>query len=172
MPDSPHILNLDQVRIDVATADDHPSIIRLYEEGVLERQTHGNDTGADIDNVQEAYFSDDGASSLWTARYDDEVIGMIGVQRAASNAAEVRRLRVDSRFRRKGVGTKLMAQALGFCQEKGYLKVVLDVRIERAPAIALFEKFGFLHARTRDIDGRKLVDFYVDLYRQQHGHHL
>jgi hypothetical protein len=39
------------------------------------------------------------------------------------------------------------------------------VRIERGPAIALFTKFGFSLARSRDIDGRKLLDFYLDLYR-------
>jgi hypothetical protein len=45
-----------------------------------------------------------------------------------------------------------------------YLKVVLDVRIERSPAISMFDNFGFLHSRERVIDGRKLLDFYLDLY--------
>jgi ribosomal protein S18 acetylase RimI-like enzyme len=166
MPDQPFAnLNLDDVLVVPAEDQDHPRILRLFEEGVLEGQTHGNDTGADIDNIVEGYFSDGGASNFWVARYNGDVIGMIGVQSSGSNAAEIRRLRVDSRYRRQGLGTHLVRQALGFCKEKGYLKVVLDVRIERAPAIALFEKFGFIHARTRDFDGRRLVDFYFDLYR-------
>ena len=55
------------------------------------------------------------------------------------------------------------------CQRQGYLKVVLDVRIERGPAIALFQKFGFKHGRTREIGGRKLLDFYIDLYSDPRG---
>ena len=57
-----------------------------------------------------------------------------------------------------------MEQATDFCRHQGYLKVVLDVRVERGGAIALFEKFGFRLTRTRDIDGRKLHDFFLDLY--------
>jgi len=167
MTETPRLpLNLDDVRITLARDDDHPGILRLFEDGVIEGQTHGNDTGADIDFLRDGYFEDDGASGFWVARFGDDIIGMIGVQRTSSNAAEIRRLRVDTRYRRNGLGTLLVKKALGFCQERGYLKVILDVRIERVPAIALFEKFGFIHARTRDIEGRRLVDFYVDLYRQ------
>ena len=44
--------------------------------------------------------------------------------------------------------------------------IELDVRIERGPAIALFEKFGFQLTRTREHNGRRMLDFYLDLYRE------
>lgn len=154
------------VEIRLACEDDHAALRELFEQGVVEGQVHDNDTGADIDNLEEGYFADDGHSGFWVAVDGGEVIGMIGVQRTADNAAEVRRLRVREGHRRRGVGTQLMTQALTFCQRHGYLKVVLDVRIERGPAIALFEKFGFQLARSRDIDGRRMLDFYIDLYRE------
>jgi len=44
--------------------------------------------------------------------------------------------------------------------------VMLDVRIERGPAIKLFEKFGFKLARQRELDGRKILDFYLDIYSE------
>ena len=69
-------------------------------------------------------------------------------------------------LRRRGIGMRLMHEAVAFCQRLGYLKVVLDVRFERGPAIALFEKFGFKLARTRDMAGRRMLDFYLDLYRE------
>ena len=99
-------------------------------------------------------------------RWGALVVGMIGVQKTGDSAAEIRRLRVLETSRRRGVGTLLMEKALGFCQRHGYLKIILDVRIERSPAIGLFGKFGFQLARTRDIDGQKLLDFYLDLYRE------
>ncbi len=91
---------------------------------------------------------------------------MVGVQKTSEHEAEIRRLRVRADYRRKGLGTRLMEQALSFCRHHGYLKVTLDVRIERGPAIALFEKFGFSLNRTREVDGRKMLDFYLDLYRE------
>jgi putative acetyltransferase len=120
-------------------------------------------------NLTEAYFSDDGQSALWVADYDNTVIGMVGVQKTSENEAEIRRLRVRDDFRRRGLGTRLMEKALSFCRHHGYLKVILDVRIERGPAIALFEKFGFQLNRTREINGRKMLDFYLDLYREPPG---
>ncbi len=166
MTSQPDQFKLEEVVVALAAEADHPDVYRLYEEGVLEGQVRDNDTGADVDNLHAGYFDDEGASGFWVARHQGQVVGMVGVQRTSDNSAEIRRLRVHSDFRRRGVGTLLMKNALQFCRDKGYLKVVLDVRIERAPAIALFEKFGFLHGRTREIDGRKLLDFYLDLYRE------
>lgn len=167
--DTSQHFDIEQVEVVTATDIDHPAIIELFREGLDEGHIRANDTGADVANLSDAYFSDDGESGFWVARYHGEVIGMIGVQKTSENTAEVRRLRVREGYRRRGVGTRLMESALTFCQEHSYLKVVLDVRIERGPAIALFEKFGFVLARTREIDGRKMLDFYVDLYREQNN---
>ncbi len=154
-----------QVVLRLAEHADLPYLRELFRESVLEGLVGENDTGADIDNLHDGYFSDEGQSAFWVATWNGAVIGMIGVQKMADNAAEIRRLRVRSLFRRHGIGTLLMEHALAFCRHHGYLKLVLDVRIERGPAIALFEKFGFGLTRTREIDGRKLLDFYLDLYR-------
>jgi ribosomal protein S18 acetylase RimI-like enzyme len=158
---------LHPIQIRMARPEDHPAVCALFSDGVIEGHVRDNDTGADIDNLQEGYFSDGGASSFWVALLDADVIGMIGVQRTSDDVAEVRRLRVHERFRRLGVGTRLMEQALHFCRERGYLKVVLDVRIDRGPAIALFEKFGFKLNRVRDVNRRKMLDFLLDLYSDQ-----
>jgi len=149
--------------------DDHAAVRNLFENGLVEGFVADNDTGADMENIAEAYFSDEGQSALWVADYDETVIGMIGVQKTSDHGAEIRRLRVRSDFRRQGVGAKLMEQALQFCLHHSYLKVSLDVRIERGPAIALFEKFGFQLNRTREVNGRRLLDFYLDLYREPMG---
>lgn len=158
--------DIEDVQIILAEESHFTAIRELFHHGLLERQIRNNDTGADIENIREAYFNDEGGSAFWVATLGPTVIGMIAVQQTGENAAEIRRLRVRDGFRRRGVGTMLMKQALAFCQRQGYLKVILDVRIERGPAIAMFEKFGFLLARTREIDGRKMLDFYVDLYRE------
>ena len=70
-----------QVVVDSATERDHPALRVLFEMGCVEGHVPGNDTGADIANLQDAYFSDDGHSHFWVARWRDEVIGMVGVQR-------------------------------------------------------------------------------------------
>ncbi len=157
--------NLDDVLVRPAEEEDYSAVRELFRAGLHEGLVPDNDTGADIETLHEAYFSDDGQSNFWVARYDDNVVGMIGVQKTSQDTAEIRRLRVREGHRRHGVGTKLVEQALTFCRHHEYLKIILDVRIERGPAIALFEKFGFQLARSREVEGRKMLDFYFDLYR-------
>lgn len=158
--------DLSRVELRLAREEDHAAIRELYRAGLLQGQLQDNDTGADIADLKSGYFSDEGASGFWVATYEDQVIGMVGVQKTAEHIAEIRRLRVRERFRRHRVGTKLMSTALAFCRKHGYLKITLDIRAERSPAIAIADKFGFVHARTRESGGWKSLDLYLDLYSE------
>ncbi len=149
--------------IRVASEKDVPVLLELFERSRIEGQLRENDTGSDLDHLVAGYFECKD-SGFWVAEIKKTIVGMIGVQRISDNSAEIRRLRVRDGYRRKGIGTLLMQQAITFCREKQFLKVVLDVRIERGPALAMFDTFGFLHGRDREISGRKLRDFYLDLY--------
>lgn len=161
--------DLDALEIRAARLEDHDAVRALFWAGVEEGLVRSNDTGADIDNLEEGYFSDGGESGFWVGCHRGQIVGMIGVQKTSDNMAEVRRLRVRSTHRRLGVGTRLMRHALEFCTQKSYLKIVLDVQYDRGPAIALFEKSGFKLARTREVSGRRMLDFYLDLYREPEG---
>ena len=154
-----------------AIADDIPILLELFENGRLEHQTHENDTGADLDHLMAGYFECKD-SGFWVAEISAQIVGMIGVQRINDDAAEIRRLRVRDTYRRQGIGKQLMEHAILFCRDKQFLKVVLDVRIERVSAINMFDTFGFVHSHERDFNGRKLRDFYLDLYSETTGDHI
>jgi ribosomal protein S18 acetylase RimI-like enzyme len=97
------------------------------------------------------------------------IIGMVGVQQHEDGVGEIRRLRVHHDYRRRGVGSALVEQALKFCRDRGYLKIALDTFMEREPAIRLFEKFHFRHSRTRSVMGKEVMHFYLDLYQRDGG---
>ena len=156
-------------QIRFATDQDIPVLRELFEAGLYEGQVHINDTGADIEQLNEAYFSEAAQGCFWVATAGDEIAGMIGVQRMDDSVAEMRRLRVRPQYRRQGIASALLEHAIRFCRERDYLKVVLDVRVERQPAIQLFEKFGFYLSRVREQDGRRTLDFFVDLYTDPRG---
>jgi ribosomal protein S18 acetylase RimI-like enzyme len=138
---------------------------RLYHEGLIGGRIAENDTGADIDHIEAAYMNPRG-SHFFVAETDaGELVGMIGVQQHALEEGEIRRLRVRTDCRRRGIGSALLERAIRFCKEHQHLKVKLDTFIDREPALRLFEKFGFKHSRTRDVNGGKtLLYFYLDLY--------
>ena len=109
---------------------------------------------------------------LWVAEHrQDGVVGMVGLRHISEDVVEMRRLRVDVAHRSQGIGTALVAHAVKVCAQRSYLKVILDTFIERESAIRLFERAGFLLARSRPSEnGRHArLDFYLDLYREQPG---
>jgi ribosomal protein S18 acetylase RimI-like enzyme len=143
---------------------DREVVRHLYVEGLIGGHIAPNDTGLDIEDVQGAYLAKPG-NHFWVAEnMSGEVVGMIGVQTHRESEAEIRRLRVRQDHRRRGIGAKLLETAIKWCQEFGCLKVTLDTYMEREPALALFSKFKFKHSRTRDVSGKSLLYFYLDLY--------
>ena len=152
------------VKVRSYEARDRDVVKHLYVEGLIGGHIAPNDTGLDIEDVQAAYFSAPG-NHLWVAEnMAGEVVGMIAVQIHRESEGEIRRLRVRQDHRRRGIGAKLLETAIKWCQEFGCLKVTLDTYMEREPALALFGKFKFKHSRTRDMSGKSLLYFYLDLY--------
>jgi ribosomal protein S18 acetylase RimI-like enzyme len=150
--------------------EDLPACRKLYLQGLLGGKLAENDSGLDIDDIERAYMAKPGNCFFVaeTIPVSDgkrgEIVGMIGVQQFMPGKGEIRRLRVREDVRRRGIGTRLVEQALKFCHEHGYLKIELDTFMEREPAIKLFEKFHFRHDKTRNVAGKELMYFYLDLY--------
>lgn len=145
---------------------DQQAVSRLYTEGLLAGQIAPNDTGADIENIQEGYFADD-THHFWVAEAGEGVVGMIGVACDENHTAEIRRLRIDPRFQEHTeIAHLLVETAVSHCKHHGFLKIVLDTRFEHEAAKGLFDRLGFQHTRTRSIHDKELLEFYLDLYRQ------
>lgn len=142
---------------------DEAACRRLFHEGLIGGQIAPNDSGLDIDDIDQAYLKPDG-NHFWVAEVGGHVVGMIGVMHS-DGTGEIRRLRVAESHRRQGIGSKLLEQALGFCRERNYLKVHLDTFVEREPAVRLFEKFKFRHGKSRSYsENKELMVFYLDFY--------
>lgn len=148
-------------------SSDAATCMSLYHEGLLGGKIADNDTGIDIEHIESAYMP---PNHFWVAETNDgHVVGMIGVQQLEAGVGEVRRLRVATPFRRRGIGSTLLSTALKYCQEQQYLKVKLDTWVDHDAALRLFQKFQFLHERTRLIGEKQLMYFYRDLYSQGQG---
>ncbi|MEO0587471.1 MAG: GNAT family N-acetyltransferase [Planctomycetota bacterium] len=145
--------------------DDQATVLRLYEEGLLAGQVRANDTGADLDHVEAAYF-DSERHHFWIAELEGKVAGMIGVNADEEHTAEVRRLRVEPGFVNPiEIAERLLWTAIDHCKRHGFLKVRLDTSFEKHAAVGLFDSVGFQHTRTKTVQGKELLEFYVDLYR-------
>ena len=156
---------MDDLNVRTYQPEDQAAILALFDQGLLTGQVAPNDTGADIEHIQDAYF-DSERHHFWVATLHNQVVGMIGVASDEEHTAEVRRLRVQKDLQNTPIASQLLTIALDHCKVHGYLKVLLDTRFEREEAVDLFEKVGFQHTRTKNVHGKDLLEFYLDIYRQ------
>ena len=63
--------------------------------------------------------------------------------------ADVANIAVSPLHRNKGVGRRLLEELLTTAKERGVQRVFLEVRVSNAPAISLYQGFGFQTVNVR-----------------------
>jgi len=85
-----------------------------------------------------------GARDLYVAAFlDGSAVGCGALREFDRITAEVRRMYVRSEHRRKHVGRAILGHLIAAARELGYKRLVLETGNKQAPAIALYENYGF-----------------------------
>lgn len=104
------------------------------------------------------------AGRIWIAEQGDRTVGSIAIVRAGEQA-QLRWFLLDPVARGKGLGRRLMAEAIAYCRSQRFPSVYLWTFDELAEALALYEKHGFgaTERRTSFIWGRQRTELRMDL---------
>ncbi len=87
--------------------------------------------------------------SLWLVALDGEdVAGYIGSQ-SVMDEADMMNLAVAPRYRRQGVGERLVLALVDRLRSRGVCRLSLEVRDSNLPALALYTKLGFRQVGLR-----------------------
>ena len=87
--------------------------------------------------------------ALWlVAVEDDQVVGYIGSQ-TSIDETDVMNVAVHPDCRRRGIAEMLIVRLVEELKKKSSHALMLEVRASNAPAIALYEKLGFLQVGCR-----------------------
>jgi len=97
---------------------------------------------------------------LWIVENGTEIIGSIAIVKVDEKIAQLRWLLVEPHERNKGIGNKLINEALTFCKNRGYQKVILGTFSDLIIARRLYEKNGFrlIESKTNHIWGQNLTE--------------
>jgi N-acetylglutamate synthase-like GNAT family acetyltransferase len=117
----------------------------------------------DFDNMEATYFRQP-QNHFWVAEVNDRLVGMIGLIGHRSHVAVIRRLRVAPEWQETGIGRRLVKKALWHAWLHAAVKVVVDAPCESDRAIQFLAQIGFQYTRTRNKEGRNLIEFYPTLY--------
>ena len=123
-----------------------------------------------LDETFEAYVAkyiaefiedyDSNKEHFWVVEKDADIVGSIAIVKVDDKVAQLRWFLVEPFARNKGIGTKLINEALSFCRNKGYQKIVLGTISELKAARRIYIKNGFqlIESKTHRIWGRDLTE--------------
>jgi GNAT superfamily N-acetyltransferase len=131
-----------QVDIRRACADDHPELMRLYDQFI------GVARYRKMDNDSFRFLLDDPSHRVAVAATPTELCGFAAtsarrVVRYLDPVAELEELYVDDRFRRRGVGSRLLVDAEGFAVEMGCCRLFVATAFNKPDGPMLYRQAGF-----------------------------
>ena len=105
-----------------------------------------------------------GAGRLWIAETQGRIVGSIAIVRSGEEA-QLRWFLLLPEVRGKGLGGRLMREALGYCRTEGFKSVYLWTFDELADALALYSKHGFMESerKTAPVWGRERTEIRMEL---------
>ena len=89
--------------------------------------------------------------AIWVARQELQIVGMVSLLYSVSTAlggrvATLEDMLVDTNFRDRQIGSRLLAHAINAACEAGCLRVSLLTDRDNLKAQAFYEKQGFVHS--------------------------
>jgi DNA-binding MarR family transcriptional regulator len=108
---------------------------------------------------------DPARSRCWIAEADGERLGAVFVVPASKTVAKLRLLIVEPRARGRGLGTRLVREAIAFARGKGYRRLRLWTQSNLAAARAIYRACGFELQKSEPhaLFGVKLTGEYWEL---------
>jgi len=102
---------------------------------------------------------------IWLAETNGQIIGSIAIVGQSKAEAQLRWFFVQPKYRRIGMGRRLLNEVLRFCKERKYGTVFLWTTSELSIAQRLYASAGFRRTRRRThrIWGRKITEERYDL---------
>lgn len=109
----------------------------------------------DIYNIEKTYLKE---GQFFVAENTEEIVGTAAVRYEDEKTVRMRRLFIQRGFRRRGLGSRLLAKTVKFSRNEGYERMVLATFPVMKGALSFYQKKGF------EITGQdNMIHFAKDL---------
>jgi GNAT superfamily N-acetyltransferase len=106
-----------------------------------------------------------GDGRMWIAEHDGRLVGCVALVAADAGAGQLRWFLVTPEMRGKGLGKRLLDEALAYARQQALQRVFLWSFADLADALRLYERAGFkvTERRTGTIWGGERTEVRMDL---------
>jgi|688.fasta_scaffold998324_2 ribosomal protein S18 acetylase RimI-like enzyme len=108
-------------------------------------------------------------ANTFEAWFDRQLVGLVAAyQNTEAGEAFVTSVSTDSRYKGKGIGSRLLFEMIEFYGNSGISKIELEVNGVSDQAISLYSKIGFKNDQP-DIYGVIRMTFTIDTFKGNNG---
>ncbi len=116
---------------------------------------------SDLEDISSSYGHL--AEAFFVAATNGRIVGTVAIKQEDKRTAMLRRLFVDSQYRRKKIGSQLIERAIQFCREVGYDELIFKTTSTMKSAVQICEKKGFTPKARLDLGPVQLLKFALFL---------
>ena len=124
---------------------------------------HQYQWNADVYQIDESYLQNGG--NVWVAEVGDVIVGFGGFRLVDANTAEIKRVRIDSGHRSKGLGKSIIEHIESYCKATEIKTIKVDTDSRFAAAISMYTNLGYVLLRSESFTKNKIV--YTDNYYEK-----
>ena len=99
-------------------------------------------TDADLDDIEQSYLARGGVFHVLEEQ-DGSIIGSYGLYPMEPGICELRKMYLHRAYRGKGLGRRLLEDALARARQSGFRRITLETASVLKEAIRLYERYGF-----------------------------
>lgn len=110
-------------------------------------------TDKDLLDLDESYFSNNGWFEV-IENPEKKIIGFYGIFKTSNDTCELRKMYLYPEYQGKGLGKKMMNNAVLKAKELGYKEIILETNKLLVQAIGLYGKFGFKEFESGHLSDR------------------
>jgi len=92
-----------------------------------------------------------------------KIVAAIGIKQDLDKVALIRRLFVNEKHRKQGLGVKLLEKAVEFCRANNYEEITFRTTDKMRPAMNLCKKMGFEEKEDLEVSGFHIHKFVFKL---------
>ncbi|MEN6577952.1 MAG: GNAT family N-acetyltransferase [Phycisphaerales bacterium] len=119
-------------------------------------------TDADLNDIEQSYLARGGVFRILEEQ-DGAVIGSYGLYPMEPGTCELRKMYLHQGYRGRGLGRRLLEDALACARQAGFRRVTLETASVLKEAIRLYERYGFKPCQADHLSCRCDQAYALDL---------